>query len=377
MRVSEVLRATTDQLLERLRAELSWERERCVDRRHWLTLEQIFVEQRVYERLERAASAEELASEVWEGMRAHEALFVRPMQDEDVTRLLRLEIRRISAYDIERNRSEIADLEARIAGIDAKLADLEGTAIAYVRELIEKYGEHFPRRTRLTRFDRIDVKAVARPSLKLSYDPKTRLFGSAVKGSRFKLTVSEHDLVLGIADDGSYRVMTAPEKVFFSGKLIHCEPFDPERGFEFTLVYRDAGRIAWGKRVKIDRFIRNREYQLVKGGKGRVDLLLPDGDEGIVSLEFVPAPRQRVKSARFDLSRLERTGVGAKGSRLAAKPVAKLKLLARKAKRKAAGAAGEPGGGKTAKGRVAAPSSPAKSRAKRGGGEPPGQTSLF
>ena len=86
------------------------------------------------ERLEQAASAEALAAEVWEGMRAHEALFVRPMQDEDVTRLLRLEIRRISAYDIERNRSEIAGLEARIAEIDAKLADLEGTAIGYVRE---------------------------------------------------------------------------------------------------------------------------------------------------------------------------------------------------------------------------------------------------
>jgi topoisomerase-4 subunit A len=333
--VSEVLRACTDQLLERLRAELEWERGRCQDRRHWLTLEQIFVEQKVYERLERAASAEALTACVWEGMAEHEALFVRPMQDEDVTRLLRLEIRRISAYDVERNRGEIAELEARIAELEARLADLTGTAIAYVRGLIDEYGEQFPRRTRVSRFDEIDVKSVARPTLKLAWDPKTRLFGSEVKGSRFKLAVSEHDLVLGIADDGSYRVMSAPEKVFFSGKLIHCERFDPERGFEFTLVYRDAARLAWGKRVRIERFVRNREYRLVKDPKGRVDLLLADGQEGIVSLEFAPAPRQRVKRARFDLTRLELTGVTARGTRLAAKPVARLKLLARKPKRAA------------------------------------------
>ena len=110
---------------------------------------------------------------------------------------------------------------------------------------------------------------------------------------------------------------------------------DPEKGFEFTMVYRDALRIAYGKRVKIERFIRNREYRLVKDAKGKVDLLLSEGEEGIVSLQFVPAPRQRVKAARFDLSRMEPTGVGARGVRLGTKPVAKIKLLVRKTKRPA------------------------------------------
>ena len=71
----------------------------------------------------------------------------------------------------------------------------------------------------------------------------------------------------------------------------------------------------------------------MKDAKGKVDLLLSEGEEGIVSLQFVPAPRQRVKAARFDLSRLEPTGVGARGARLGTKPVAKIKLLVRKARR--------------------------------------------
>jgi len=330
MTVSEALQELTRQLRERIRAELEWERGQLVDRQHWLTLEQIFVEKRVYKRIEEATTEGAVRDEVLTGMAAFAELFVRPLVDEDVKRLLELRIRRISAYDIERNRREIDEVVGRIADVEEKLADLTRTTTLYLEGLIETYGDRFPRRTEIASFEGIDKKAVARQTIKLAYEPKTGLFGSAVRGAKFKMTVSEYDLILGISNDGSYRVMTPPEKQFFSGRLIHCAPFDPDRGFEFTLVYRDAARMAFGKRVRIDRFIRNREYRLVKDEKGKVDLLLPDGEEGILSLQFAPAPRQRVRSARFDLSKLEPTGVTARGVRLASKPVARLKLLARK-----------------------------------------------
>ena len=118
-------------------------------------------------------------------------------------------------------------------------------------------------------------------------------FGSLVRGERFKLAVSEFDLILGVASDGTYRVMTPPEKVLFTGKLLHCAPFDPEQGFEFTLVYRDRARIPYGKRVCIERFIRNREYQLIKDKQGKLDLMLAPAETGVVTLSFAPAPRQR------------------------------------------------------------------------------------
>ena len=68
-------------------------------------------------------------------------------------------------------------------------------------------------------------------------------------------------------------VMPPVEKVLFTGRLIHCEVFDPEKGFEFTLVYRDRGKIPYAKRVKVEKFIRNKEYELIKGKAGKVDLL--------------------------------------------------------------------------------------------------------
>ncbi len=64
-------------------------------------------------------------------------------------------------------------------------------------------------------------------------------------------------------------------------------------------------------------------------GAGKVDLLLASGETGKISLQFAPAPRQRIKTGNFDLSTLELTGTTARGIRLAPKPVKSLKYQRR------------------------------------------------
>ena len=86
------------------------DRERLVDRQHWLTLEQIFIEKGVYKRLEKAETAEKVHKTVVTGMKKYQDLFVRPMVDDDVKRLLEIRIRRISAYDTLRSRNDIDEI---------------------------------------------------------------------------------------------------------------------------------------------------------------------------------------------------------------------------------------------------------------------------
>jgi len=312
--VTEILTELTAVLQEQIKAELEWEGRQLTDRKHWLTLEQIFVEKRVYKRIEKATTQEAVRAEVVAGMKPHAKLFVRPMVDDDVGRLLE-----------EKNRKDISDIGKSLKGIATKLKHLTRTTIQYLEGLIEKFGDAYPRRTHVDDFEEIDVKAVARQNVRLSYDRESGFFGSAVKGKQFELTVSEFDLILGVAADGTYRIMTTPEKVLFSARLLYCEVFDPEKGIEFLVAYRDKAKIAWGKRVHILKFIRNKEYQLIKDRKGKVDLLLPPDQVGTLAMEFVPAPRQRVKKGKFDLTKLEPTGLTARGVRLAPKPVKSVK----------------------------------------------------
>jgi topoisomerase-4 subunit A len=325
--VTQVLASLTDQLLTQLRTELEYELGQLQDRQHWLTLEQIFIENKVYSDIETAKTAQAVQRAVWDGMHQYDKQFVRPMVKDDVETLLQIRIRRISAYDRKKNRADLESVRAAIVETEAKLAKLEDTAIQYLKGILKKFGTAYPRRTRIESLRSVDRKAIARANIKLSYDPATGFFGSKVKGSKYVLEVSEFDRVLIVCRDGSYRVVGPVEKLLLGAKVLHCERFHPEQGAQFTLVYRDDKNIAYGKKVAIKAFIRDREYNLIKDRKGRLDLLLPAQKAGKVELQFAASPRQRVAQATFALSKLTFKGITAKGQRLASKPVARIRRL--------------------------------------------------
>ena len=327
MGVSEILCYLTDQLRGLIRAELQFELGQLEDRKHWLDLERIFIENRIYKRIEDATTAEQVVKEVRTGLKPFLKELDRKVTDEDIDRLLKIPIRRISQYDIDKNRSEIEIAVKGIRQIKGKLRKLTPTTIKYLETILDNYGDQFPRKSEIGTFERVDVRAVSRQNIKLSYDPDTGFFGSEVKGSRYQLTVSEYDRVLLVSKDGSFRIIGAEEKILIPDKLIHAEVFDQEQGAAFTVVYRDTSKITWGKKIHIKAFIRDREYELIKGKKGKIDFLIPGDCNDTIHVDYVPMKRQRVHEAEFDLSILDFIGVTARGRRLAPKPAAKVKRI--------------------------------------------------
>ena len=340
--VSEVLCFLTDRLRELLRAELEHELAGLEDRKHWLDLERIFIENRIYKRIEEATTEEAVHSEIRAGLAPFLGELARPVTDDDLERLLSIPIRRISRFDIDKQRRDVEATIAAIKQVRAKLRRLTATTIEYLRYLLDKYGPRYPRRTEIRAFEAVDVRAVARQNIKLSYDADTGFFGSDVKGGKFELQVSEYDRILLISRDGSYRVIGPEEKVLIPDKVIWAGVLDPDEGRRFTLVYRLDDRSAWGKKVHIRSFIRDKEYELIKGRKGRLDILSEGDLEGVLQLDFVPRKRQRVLEATFDLSELEETGITARGKRLAPKPVARIRRLRRSSTDGGSGSDSEP-----------------------------------
>jgi len=327
--VSEMLCFLTDRLRGIVRAELELELGDLQDKKHWLDLERIFIENRIYKRIEDATTAEQVVYEVRVGLEPFLSELEREVSDEDIDRLLKIPIRRISQYDIDKNRKDITATIKAIKKVRGKLRKLTQTTIEWIEEILAKYGERWPRRTEITSFETVNVRAVARQNLKLAYETETGFFGTAVKGDRFQLTVSEYDRILLISRDGTYRVVSPEEKIFVPGKVMWAGVLDPEEGRTFTVVYRMSDKMTYGKKIHIRAFIKDREYQLVKDPKGRVDFLIEGDSDDLVHMDFVPAKRQRVLQADFDLAELEFKGVGALGRRLAPKPVSKLKKYKR------------------------------------------------
>lgn len=325
--VSEILAALTEQLRGQIKAELEHEMVRLENRQHALVLEQVFIEEKLYKRIEAADTMDKVSEVVRRGMQAHAARFVRPLSGEDVTRLLDLKIRRISAFDIESNRKEIDDVRKAVANCQNKLKNLTKTTIAYLEDLHRRYAHQFPRRTKIKKFVAIDRKAVANQNIKLGYDEETGFFGSDVKSSASEaITVSEYDLVLAISEHGTFRVMTAQPKVLL-GRVLYLERFDPEVAEEFILVYKDSKKMAYAKRIVIDKFVRNREYRLVADEGGKIEALLRVGDAKKVRFSYQPGARQRVVEGEFALKELEVVKTSAKGVKLAPKPVGRLSVV--------------------------------------------------
>ncbi len=331
--VSEYLKEFSLILKKQIKAELEHDQARLEDRRHWLTLERIFIENRVYKRLEKAGTEEAIRREVYTGMKPFSRQFVRPMKDEDVARLLDLRIRRISAYDLKKNKGEIDDIVAELRQIARKLKNLTKTVIEWLSGLNTKYGAQYPRRTEVETFHTVDKVAVAKANIRMSYDREAGYFGSSVRGSEFVMNVTEYDRILAVTADGTYRIMAPAEKAWMPGALLYAAIFDKTKGAHFTLVYRDASGVAWGKKVHIERFITNKTYSLVKEGSLGIAYLADKKAPGTLKLSMVPAKRQKVKSVNVDPAKIPVCGLTARGLRLSAKPVEKVEFLPAEKKR--------------------------------------------
>lgn len=323
MGVSDILRACTERLQQLIKAELEHELGKLIAKQHSLTLERIFIENRVYKRIEDQKTAEGVRNAVITGMAPFKAQFIRDLTEDDLVRLLDIPIKRISAWDIEQNRKDIAALEAEIRAIRAKLKDLVGTTVAWLEGILAKYGPKFPRRTKVKGFDVVDKKAVANANLKLGYDAESGFFGTAVKAADREMKVSEYDKIIAVTQNGVYRIMSPPEKTVIEGKIIHLDTFDPEAGLTITMVYRDGDREPWAKVTTISSFIKDKEYELIKDRDGKIDYFSVKKG-GVCTLHFTPAKGQRIHEQTVDLAAIEPCGVAARGTKLADKAVQKV-----------------------------------------------------
>ncbi|NCC88796.1 MAG: DNA topoisomerase IV subunit A [Spirochaetia bacterium] len=329
--VHEILDYHAKHLVQVLKAELELEKGHQLDKLHARTLERIFIEERIYKRIEQKKSAEEVNKAVITGFKTFEDQLLRPVDDDDVERLLKIPIRRISLFDIEKNRSEIEQINANLEDIERKLGDLVGYALSYLGELKSMLDpvEH-QRKTTLKSFEMVDVKEVAQRNLPVRYDPSNGYLGYGVKGGTTLLEVSPFDRLLVIRKDGTYQVIDAPEKEFVGKGLLHCGLADKSElsNLTFSVIYQE----------KTYKYLFLKRCQIVSYQLKKVYPLLPEGDFKLIKLStfpnaeltvsYKPKPGLRILEEKFYFSDYLVKGVKAGGVRIAVKEVASLKLRA-------------------------------------------------
>jgi topoisomerase-4 subunit A len=283
----------------------------------------------VYKRIEKSKTEKQIKKEVYTGMEPFKKSFIREMTDEDVKKLLEIRIRRISAYDREKYKGEIDDIAVSIEQCESKLKSLTRTVISFLKDLIDKYEPLYPRKTEISTFETIDKKSVARANIRMGYDAESRYFGSMVRSRDIQIEASEYDRILIVTNDGTFRIIGPVEKLFLPGDILYCRIFNPKRGARFTLAYRDNQDIAWGKRVVIEKFIKDKMYSLFPESKRGIIYFTEKRHADLIQLNFIRSKRQKLKKAEYDLDTLGKSSFASRGTRLHAKPVESIEVLKR------------------------------------------------
>jgi topoisomerase-4 subunit A len=319
MDVEEILRENTRQLLRVLKQELTLRRRRLLEEIHSKTLVQIFVENRVYKSIETCKTYPEVQGAVMDGLKPFTHQLERSITRQDVEMLLGIRIRRISRFDLDKNRKEILALRTDLQGVERHLEDLRGFAVHYLKGLLRTHGKQYPRRTRVTVFDSIEVKELTAKELDIRYDEAKGYLGYAVKDGGPVLQCSSYDKIILVWEDGRYRVVQPPETLFVDASLLYCAKVDRDR--VMTIVYTEYGA-AYLKRFRFGGTILNKEYRCA-GEASRI-LLLADDSPDKIYVKYRPAKRQRIHQQLFHTEDLSVKGVKARGVFMAPKEIERI-----------------------------------------------------
>ena len=329
MTCTQVIQHHSKQLVGILKQELELEKAALMEKLHLRTLERIFVEERIYKKIENQKTEEGVIKAVMDGFKPFKAELIRPITVDDVDHLLKIPIRRISLYDMNKNKQEVQAINDRIKEINRLLKHLVDYAISWLDGIEAKLdGITTRRRTQITNINTVDVKAVSKRDMSLKYDEKSGNLGIEVSGGEEMLKVTPFDKVLYVRKSGIYSVSECPKKIFVGPELRYCGLADKESLSKvlFTVLYRDpATQYVYIKRCKIAGYIMNRDYFFAPDG---MEVLHVDTRKTFeFKLNYVPKGRIKKLTETFKASNYEEKSLKAKGVRVVSKEVKDIVVL--------------------------------------------------
>ncbi|QQV04444.1 DNA gyrase/topoisomerase IV subunit A [Chryseobacterium sp. FDAARGOS 1104] len=319
MSVSEILKMNTDHTVSLLKKELEIELHELQESWHFSSLERIFIENRIYHDIEEVKSWEELLKTIEEGLKPHTSHLLREVTQEDILRLTEIRIKRISRFDLDKFKENIAALEGKIEQVRFNLANLVAYAIDYYTNIQKKYGKGKERRTELRIFDTIDATKVAVANEKFYANFEEGFIGTSLKKDKYLFDCSDIDDIITFRKDGSMKVVKVEAKTFIGKDIQHVAVWKKnDKRTVYNMIYRE-GREGpyYMKRFSVTGVTRNTDYPLASDKKGSEMLYFsanPNGEAEVVTVLLKPNPRIRKNKMEIDFSELAIKGRDSKGN---------------------------------------------------------------
>lgn len=337
--ISDVLIHSVEHTRDLLRMELEIRRNELLEQLFFISLERIFIEERMYKetRFEQAPNQDAVVEFLDEKFAPFKKKLVRSITRDDLLRLLEIKMQRILKYSKDKADELLARIKKELKEIEHDLAHMTDVTINWYEYIIEKYGADHPRHTEIRNFDTIEATEVIEATEKLYINRSDGFMGTGLKKDEFVCNCSKIDDIIIFYRDGKYKIVKVADKFFVGKNVIWAQVFKKnDVRTIFNVVYRDGRKgMCFIKRFFVNGCTRDREYDLTQGTEGSRIMYFtanPNGEAEVIKITLEPDCTAKKNANIFlekDFSEILIKNRTARGNILTKKPVHRISLKSR------------------------------------------------
>ena len=317
--VTQILKKSVDRTVELLKLELEIKLQELQNQWHWLSLERIFIENRIYRKIEDEETWEGVINAIKTGLEPFLKNLKKKINDDDIVKLTEIKIKRISKFDSDKAQDNLIKIEDQIKDVNINLSNLIQYTIAYYKDVKDKYSEGKERKTEIRVFDNITARKVIVSNKKLYVNKAEGFIGWSLRKDEFIEDCSDLDDIILFFENGKMIVTKIADKKFVGKGILHTAVW--KKGDERTiyhLIYQ-AGKMApsYMKRFSVSSITRDREYDLVgnaKESKIHYFSVNPNGRRETVQIKLRPRPKLKKLKIDIDFAELIIKAKSSKGN---------------------------------------------------------------
>lgn len=310
MGVSEILKHNTDHTVEILRHELEIQLEEIEQEWHLLSLEKIFIEERIYKdaEFEQAATIDIACEHIDERLTPYYSSFIRAVTKDDILHLLEIKMARILKFNSTAAEEKLVALKKEAEKVKYDIEHIIDYTIDHFKRIKKQYGKDCTRKTEIRSFDNIEATKVVVKNEKLYINREDGFMGYGLKKGDYICDCSDIDDVIIFYEDGRYVVKKIAEKVDIGMGVSHISVFkkNDTRTIYNAVYYDGESGITYAKRFFVTGVTRDKEYNITMETPKSKMLYFsvnPNGEGEL--LKVLLKPKLKLRNVVFDYNMAE------------------------------------------------------------------------
>ncbi|ACH94301.1 DNA topoisomerase IV subunit A [Borrelia recurrentis] len=260
--VTDIIKFHAEHLQKVLKMELELERSKILEKIFSKTLEQIFIEHKIYKILETISKESDVVDIVMSEIVKYGDRFSRKIVLDDIENLLKIPIRKISMFDIDKNNKDIQILSKELKSVESNIKSIKNYAINFIDKLLAKYSKMYHRKTEISLIESKNAREIATKNMKIYVSLKAGFVGTSLIDGEFIGNASYYDKILIFKKD-SYILKNIEDKTFIEKNNVSVLVYDINNSKEqvFSIIYLNkVDNFYYVKRFRIDKFLTDKVY---------------------------------------------------------------------------------------------------------------------